>query len=212
VLELQPDLVIIYQGGNDVMPREVAPECYAEPSPFLGLDPRRQIRGQSEALSPFALYRFLAVNSGWMRAPAEADANLVESRFACGKPAGDDLLRNIEANPPTYFERNIRSMIGVAQAHGVGIVFATYAYNPHSPYAYPYWRAGVEEDNAVTMRVAEEVGSLLIDYAALAPTDESYWNDSIHMTSKGNQFQAETFARFLDEQGVIPNNSTTSSS
>ena len=36
VTELQPDLVIIYHAGNDVLPREVDPDCYAGQNPLRG--------------------------------------------------------------------------------------------------------------------------------------------------------------------------------
>ncbi len=200
---LQPNLVIVNEGGNDVIPREVSPDCYSRPSPFLGLDPRREIHARPADVSSSALYRLVAIHFGWMKNPAETVVDTLPSTVGCDAGSKDDVAQNIEANAPIYFERNIRSMIGVAQAHHFPIMFTTYAYNPNSPYAYPYWRAGVAEDNVVTARVAQETGVLFLDYAAIAPTDAEFWNDSIHMTGAGNRNQAEAVARFLVDHGVL---------
>lgn len=202
-IELEPDLVVVYQGGNDVMPREVSPDCYRAASPFLGLDPRRQLRAQPGELSASVLYRFVSINAGWGKNPAESDGGMVGSLIGCDMSQTDP-VRNVPANPPIYFEHNVRNMIGIAQANDIPLLLMTYAYNPNSEYAYPYWREAVREHNAITARLAEETGTLFLDYATSAPTDADFWNDSIHMTRTGNLETARTLANFLVDQGVIP--------
>jgi lysophospholipase L1-like esterase len=50
VPELEPDLVILFESINDLMPRGVNPGCYRGANPLLGLDPRGRVassaRGQ----------------------------------------------------------------------------------------------------------------------------------------------------------------------
>lgn len=201
-VELDPDLVIVYQGGNDVLPREVSPDCYSAISPFLGLDPRRQMRAVPSELSPSALYRLIAISLGWMNTPATNEVDRVNSTVGC--TASGDAAQNVPLNPPIYFERNLHNMIGIARANDIPIMLATYAYNPNSEFALPYWRTAVAEHNAITTRVAEQEATLFLDYASIAPTAGEFWNDSIHMTSEGNLQMARTLADFLIKQGEIP--------
>ncbi len=203
VTELQPDLVIVYEGGNDVLPREVPPDCYSAPSPFLGLDPRRQLRAQPGELSPSALYRFIAANLGWTPDAEQLENGTITSRVGCSsadKAAYDDYLA---ANAPTYFERNLRDMIGVADANGIRLMFLSWAYELADPEFTDAQRAAVSQHNAITARVAQENGALYLDYAAIAPTEKRFWNDNTHLTAEGNLGQAQAIAQFLDDHDVI---------
>ncbi len=86
-----------------------------------------------DEFSPFVLYRFVAINLGWMPNPAEFDGGFIDSRFACGAGNNGDKAENVENNPPIYFERNVRSMIAIARAHDITIMFASSAYAPQQP-------------------------------------------------------------------------------
>src|SRR6188474_800569 len=50
VAELKPDLVIVYAGWNDMDAREVSPDCYSAPGPYLGLDPHHVVLAQPAEL------------------------------------------------------------------------------------------------------------------------------------------------------------------
>ncbi len=203
VTELQPDLVIIYEGGNDVLPREVTPDCYGAATPFLGLDPRRVIRAQPGELSPSTLYRFIGINLGWLPGVEQSENGVMYSRIACPPANKAEFPDYVAANPPVYFERNLRDMIGVANANDIGIMFSSLAYNPNASDREDYWQNAVDEHNAITARVAREYGTLYFDYAAVAPTERDLWNDIAHLTAEGNLSQAQAFAQFLIEQGIF---------
>lgn len=205
VAALQPDLVIVYEGGNDVIPREVSPKCYSAPSQYLGLDPRRQLWAQSAELSPSALYRVLALHFGWVQGPGQSTSYSATTSNNCSIPTdAKTAAANVAANPPIYFERNERDMSAIARANGFRIMFSTWAYNPNAADALDFWRAAVAEHNTITARVAQETGALFLDYAAVAPTDKQFWIGSMHMNPQGNLIQAQIFAKFLVDQGVIP--------
>ncbi|MFN8449732.1 MAG: SGNH/GDSL hydrolase family protein [Anaerolineae bacterium] len=201
---LQPDLVIVYQGWNDLEARERSPDCYSDPSPFLGLDPRRELRVQPTELSPSALYRFLAINFGWMPNPGAESIPLVNSEIGCSAQDLSEIAENIAANPPIYFERNTREMIGIARTLGFRIMLMTWAYDVNSDQMRPYRVPAIAEHNAITARIAEENDVLFLDYAAVAPSDESDWRDTAHMSAQGNRSFAHTIARYLVDQQVIP--------
>ena len=66
-------------------------------------------------------------------------------------------------------------------------------------------RAGVAENNDVVVRVAKAQGTLFIDFARLAPQDDEAWagDDPVHMSAEGYRQQAEIFARFLVDNGLV---------
>ncbi len=207
VTQLQPDLVIIYHAGNDVLPREVDPDCYAGQNPLRGLDPRGHISvtNANVPLSPSALYRFVAINLGWMPSPADLAALFVDSAIDCGgTQEGSDIEHNVEVNRPIYFERNERNMIAIAREYGFKIMFASWAFRAAAPEALPFWQTAVAEHNAITARVAQDEGALYFDYAAVAPTDPADWADYVHMSAAGNHLRAQAFAQFILDQNVIP--------
>ncbi len=206
VNELQPDLVIIYEAGNDVLPREVDPDCYQGINPYRGLDPRRLIFNSlaNVPIVPSALYRVAALSFGWMSNPSNLENSFATDPLGCGGDQdGSDKAHNVEVNRPFYFERNIRDMAAVAHSGGYQIMFSTWPYEQASSDPLPYWRTAVDEHNAITTKVAQELGVLYFDYASVAPPDSSNWSDYVHMTGKGNLDRAQAFAKFLDEQEVI---------
>jgi hypothetical protein len=134
---------------------------------------------------------------------AEEDAS-IKSAIHCIGEETTALAENVAINPPIYFERNMREMIGIARMNGIRIMFSTSAYDLDSPEPAAYWRDAVAEHNAITARLAQENSDVLfLDYAALAPTDDSAWNGFIHMSSAGNLDLAQAFAQYLVDQGVI---------
>jgi lysophospholipase L1-like esterase len=204
IVELDPDLVIIYDSTNDVLPREVAPDCYRGQNPLRGLDPRGQIATNTinNSLSPSVLYRFITIHLGLERDPSLLDAANTTARIDCG---GLDINRaaNVAQNAPVFFERNLTQVIALARWHNIRLVFGTWGYYEASSEPTDYWRAAVSEHNALIRNLAADYDIPLIDYAPLAPQDPAVWSDYIHMNGVGSQHQGETFAAFIAEQGWI---------
>ena len=202
--ELQPDLVIVYAGWNDIDARELSPDCYSSPSPFLGLDPKRELRAAPASLSPSALYRFLAIKFGWMPNPAQSQNSVIDSSISCQPQVIAEIPQNIEANPPVYFERNLREMIVIGKALGIKMMFMSWAFNTNISYFPEFRRPAIAQHNAIVRQVAEESGTLFFDYAAVAPTDKGSWQDVAHLSTGGALEQAQDIAKYLVEQKVIP--------
>lgn len=203
VTELQPDLVIVYAGWNDLGSREQSPDCYNTPDPFLGLAGNYFVRAQPADVSPLALSRFLAVGFGWMPAPTSENVSYASPGFECSPQIASEIFQNLEANPPVYFERNLREMSSVAKSFGSKIMFMTWAYNKNSPFVSEDRRVGIAEHNVVTTRVAQETGAIFFDYAPIASTDKASWADVPHLSILGGEQQAEKMAQFLIDHDVI---------
>lgn len=209
VIELEPDLLIFYEGFNDVQPRSVDPECYRGLNPIRGLNPMRSLYQQIN-LGPgsfSALYRFLAIRFGWMQDPSTLTARFEGNPGGC--PAPVFVPARVAENPPVYFERNLRSLIAVAHSNNTEVMFSTWTYRPTAGVdSIPLeWRPGIEEHNEILRSLAAEYDLPLYDLAATDFAETlAHWagEDPVHMSAVGTHEQASLYAAFLDEQGLIP--------
>ncbi len=205
ILPLEPDLVIFYHAGNDILTRSVTPECYAGMNPLLGLDPRGRVGAdrRNEPIPISTIYRLVAITLGWMPNPATNDGLFNFASVTCGDGVPRTNAENISLNPPVYYERNLMSAIGVAQIHNIPMMLPTWAYSEISDEALPHWREAVAEHNAINRELAETYDLLFLDYAELAPQSEDYWADYVHMNGAGSRHQAEAFAEYLISTGIF---------
>lgn len=213
-LDLEPDLVILYQNTNDVHARIVPPERYeGDNSGRRRLwDPEVLARAERwPSRVPSVLWRIAGTKLGWFEVRATLGIDdLVRTRCS-GHRADEDCLgmspaQALDANPPIYYERNVRNIAAVARTHGAAVLLLTWAYNPGlNDYASreDYQRAFAEH-NRILHRVAEDMDTHFFDLAAVMPRDEAYWADGRHMTAEGNQRRAEYIAGYLDDVGAVP--------
>lgn len=202
VLDLEPDLLVIYDAINDVHARLVVPQTYSGDNsgerkqwsrPPLSLWERSVLlRIANNRLKIFSMRHI------GLEAYVNADTSYMYLR--------EDPMRVLEENKPIYFQRNLENMIAIARQHKIGIVLSTWAHSPliGDYVSLPPYQKGVAENNEVIRKVAGEQNVPLFDFAAVMPTDKKYWHDGRHVNELGSQLKAELFAKFLDEQGLIP--------
>jgi lysophospholipase L1-like esterase len=207
VLDLDPDLVIIYEGTNDVHARLV------EPSAYRGDDLGRRQAWQPPHVALWehsALLRIVnrALNitrqvsiDDFVSAPTYVSWPF-ESRL---EDANLDPAEVLKENPPIYFQRNLENMIAVAQEHDVQILFSTWAHSPNlNDYAsQDYYQQGFKENNDVMKDVAASHDIPLFDFAGVMPQDAEYWADGRHVNEAGAVVKAQLFAEFIHTQGLI---------
>jgi lysophospholipase L1-like esterase len=152
----------------------------------------------------------MVINFGWVNVePIFLDG--VVSNSCTGLRANSTCLgmepaQALEANPPIYYERNVRNIAAIAKANGIDVLLLTWAYRPDetSYTARPEYQAAFAEHNEIIRQVSAELGTHFYDFAAEMPTDAEYWVDGRHMTPEGNRLRAELIAAYLDEAGIIP--------
>jgi len=206
VLDLEPDMVIVYEGMNDVLARLVLTDAYRGDNSGM----RRQWEAPPVSIlerSAFArilsrrlgLATQVGVNS-FVDSPAYLGPRVLNSR----DPSEPTAL--LERNPPAYLRRNLMNMVAVARTHDVQIVFATWAYSPQfGDYAAtPAMKLGVNQGNHVVEDVAKGMQVSLFDFAAVMPEAKEFWADGGHLNANGSRVKAELFARYLDESKLIP--------
>ena len=207
VLDLNPDLIIIYEGVNDVHARLV------EPSSYRGDDSGRRQQWQVPPVPLWghsALLRILSRMTNFSRQVSIDD--FVSSPTYWSWPFeyrldedGADPTKILEENPPIYFQRNLENMAAITKEHGIEILFATWAHSPYlGDYASQgYYQQGFQENNEVVKEVANHDQVPLFDFAAVMPQDAKYWADGRHVNEAGALEKAKLFAEFIDAQGLI---------
>lgn len=207
VLDLEPDLVIIYENTNDVHARMVVPEAYRGDD--LG---RRQawqvphvswwehsavLRIVSRALN---ITRQISIDD-FVSAPTYVSWPF-ESRL---EDANLDPAQILKENPPIYYQRNLENMVAIAKEHDVQILFSTWAHSPylHDYAAEDYYQQGFRENNEVVKDVATSHDIPLFDFASLMPQDAEYWADGRHVNEAGAVVKARLFAEYIHDQGLI---------
>ena len=207
VLDLNPDLVIIYEGTNDVHARLV------EPSAYRGDGSGRRQPWQIPPVQIWEHSTFLRILSRMTNYSRQVSVDdFVSSPTFLSWPYEFRLSENdldpaeiLEKNPPIYFQRNLENMIAVAKEHGIEVLFSTWASSPYlNDYASKdYYRQGFQENNVIVKEVATRHHIPLFDFAQVMPQDAKYWADGRHNNEAGALEKATLFAEFIHTQGLI---------
>ncbi|MBX3464038.1 MAG: SGNH/GDSL hydrolase family protein [Planctomycetes bacterium] len=219
LLELQPDFAVVYHGINDVLPRLVwPPEAYR--ADWSGWLVRDEHVVEASLLERSTLARILLVNGGVIEPhgsllriigdvpPTSRTFAFRTQRLQGTYPSGVfgevPIERMLDANPPVFFERNLRSLLAIAAANGVRVLLCTFAYSkefPHRDYiGHPAVQAAIDGTNEIVRRLGRETDTPVLD---LAPelTAKELFTDGVHFTALGNRRRAalllQAFAELL---------------
>lgn len=222
VLELEPDLVIVYHGINDVHPRLVWP-----PEFYRGDNSGRRGAGvpmfMPNVLEYSTLLRIAGVELGMIQGHSDFRRSVLKSpphyfgdqfrdqRFAGEYPRGifeqasaEEMLRT---NRPVYFQRNIENLIAIASSRGVNVLAPSFAFHSgfkdHPRASSPEYVAAYLETNEMLRRVAEGSGLHFFDFASAFPQDRTLYVDGRHVTIQGANLKAKLFARFVADNEMI---------
>jgi lysophospholipase L1-like esterase len=207
VLELQPDLVIVYHAINDVYARNVEPDCYSGMNPMRGLSPIAGIWvGGTHQLSRSVLYRYITINMGWRPDPNSLErAGIHSAGVPCSSGQGISFEDALKANPPTYFERNLRNIVAIARANNVQVMLSSWAYFTGSDIMKDYMKSAADEMNVIIARLADELDVPYYDLMGHMPYNPDYWEWSgYHQSPACTHYQAQQYAAFLIDQGMLP--------
>ncbi len=224
VLDLDPDMIIVYHGINDVHPRLVwPPSAYRSDNsgartanvPNIRMPPiweystaLRALLVEMAIIEPHsALDRTLNPKASTYYADL-FDEQYQDKTYPSGIFADVSAQEMLEENPPIYFERNLRGMAAIAGGNEIDVVLATFAYSPlftkEPRVSSEEYRSAYAEQNEVIRQVAVGTGAYLYDFAQEMPTDEQYFADGRHFTAEGNRLRARLFAAYLVDSGLLP--------
>ena len=204
LLDLSPDYVLVYHGINDVLPRMVWPHA-AFRGDLSGWLARDRHLAEASLLERSDLARVVLVSTGviephgsLLRVIGDVPTTSHTFEFRRQRMAGEypagvfrevPIERMLEANDHRYFRRNLTNLIALAEAHGVRVVLATFAYSrdfASRPYiGHPAVQRAIDETNEIVRELARRDGVGLIDVAAEL-TGAGLFTDGVHFTVAGN--------------------------
>ena len=223
VIPLEPDLIIIYQGINDIDKRLVYPS-----ERYLADNSGAEAPTISDRVMPgiweFSTYlRILAVRAGLVQ--SHGDLDLHANRLAQSNrslefkrqvnrgvyPSGSfqevSAEKMLADNPPVHFQRNLVTMLGIAESHSVDVLLVTMVLSSdfHARtgsarskfYSHAVFQTAMAQHNDVTRRIAEITETPLFDMATVFPGDTDLLTDGLHMTAEGNRVRAQLIGDFI---------------
>lgn len=213
-IDRDPDIVIVLHAWNDIS---------------LGIKPG--------LVSDYTHHRDVASHhqrGWWFQLAVARTLWLVRGKLARARLTPNGTAEDIDPRAVNLYERNIESIVLLAQPRGIQAVLVTFA-TRLPPDNDPDWKSRIDQVafiplrhhftpagvfravtayNQALRRIAERRGATLVDLANTYPRDVRYFADFAHKTDEGLRLFAEMVAEQLIEQGVIaraldgPNNST----
>lgn len=218
VQDLDPDMIVIYHGVNDLNPR------LSDPVFYDGLNLGKGIWiDHDDPLPASALYRFVSHRLGQdikVNYSLGEQFRRPEDYRSCGLDVSGDepfcrfldmtVDEVLEANPPIYFERNLSNMIYMAQGMGIEVMLVTWAYSQFE-YAIPggdfmtyaFRQEAIADHNTIIRQLAQTEDILFYDLAESMPEDRPYWIDGLHMSAEGSTEMAQQLGGYLAGTGIF---------
>ncbi len=223
VLDLEPDMIIVYHGINDIHLRFVWP-----PNAYRGDNSGSRGPNQLGIVMPSILeystiFRVFMINMGTTTSHAsfERTINRSPETFYCNL-FREQILEGVypegifkevsaeamlKANKPVLLVRNIRNIIAIARAHEIDIVLSSFAYSPlftdQPRISAREYIAAYREHNNLLKDLARETDVNFFDFSSKFPTDKDYYVDGRHVNEEGSQLKAEYFGNYLIENELV---------
>ncbi len=222
VLDLEPDMVVIYDCVNDLLTRFVwPPEAYRGDNSGAVSPPAVSM---PSILEYSTLMRYVLVRAGLVKPHSSMDRYLAAppptyyaAEFNTQKVNGtypDGIFKNVSAeemlkvNKPVYFRRNLENLAIIANYRRIQVVLATFAFSPlfedRPIVASPECAAALEEMNGTLKSIAQDFRVHLFDFASAFPVDKRYYVDGVHVNVEGAALKARLFAEYVHNNRLIP--------
>lgn len=202
LLDLDLDLIIIYEGTNEVHARLVRPNAYKadnsgskkqwERKPCLELTCLKLV----QRITGLDTYGFDIIASSAALYPKSDEYNAI---------LGMRPTEALAKNSPKYSERNLRNIIAVARENGIDVLLATWAWSDQlGDYAATsHYQQGFREQNDIVKSVGKLKDVPVYDFAVDMPKDITYWGDGRHNNEAGIALKAQLFATFMVNNNIL---------
>lgn len=222
VQPLDPDLVVVYHGINDLKARQVwPPEAYQADN--SGLRAARLSFDESRWFPESTLIRWLSVKLG-LREPAtdlpgfffQHPSSHPRERLRRYRHKGKveawiaETKRALAENQPVFFRSNIENLVALCAAREVRILVASFKLSEgldsraYARSLRPANEAALAEQHEQLRQIARRSDAIYYDFAAEFPADARYFVDEFHVNEAGAALKAEHFARFMVANDLIP--------
>jgi lysophospholipase L1-like esterase len=198
LIDLKPDLVVLYLGANDVVPR-LYPGYAGDYSHYRkGFIPPRT-KGIARIFERSAVYLYLR----W-RFTRYSETTIVELIERENEAKKEERLVALEANSTAAFERNLRSMIAVCRARGIVVLLSTFASNiGEEAKEHFFGRAfekGIADNNRVIRKLGASEDIVFFDLVEELGDRPGLFveGDLVHFSDVGSRVQAEMYADVIE--------------
>ncbi len=211
VLNLQPDMVIFYEGTNELETRLVYPSSAYQPDntgrvrpmpiPNIGFFNRlviyRMIFGRFGIIPHYGALSQLYDAQTYVGGVYYSQ--LKNKSYPLGVFKDKDAFEILGENLGIYSERNIQNIISVSKGAGATPILFSFAYSPlTAKTSSPLYKEGIVQYNQMVRVLSNKNQIPFFDFSAKMPTDASMWTrDGIHVNVAGAKLQAKLFANFL---------------
>jgi lysophospholipase L1-like esterase len=193
VLPLDPDMVIFYEGYNDLPPRMF--DGYSDDYYHFRKNPENRFSWLSQSL----LYRVAA--SGFRATLHYPNTTLLSEiwRFENLPREDSKKIENFNSTSSAVYERNLDYIIALARAKDITVVLSTFVFDDDAPDWNDYmpgelWGKGIGQNNEAVKELAGKYGLPLIDLYSYGLGNKHIFLDSVHLTAEGNDEAAAVFA------------------
>jgi lysophospholipase L1-like esterase len=209
VLPLQPDVVVILEGRNELFPQaynDFKPDYTHYRRPGFNYSVSNYSHKELFAWSRLALLActLRGERFGWSE---KAEHPLYGGIVWENRPTTAEAARNLQdTSRMATLRSNLESMIELCRARGILVVVCTMAFLPDKlrmdelepdPQLAPVLGRQVERNNELAREVAGRLGATVVESARLARQPELFFDDC-HMTADGHRL----FAQMVYEQLV----------
>ncbi|MEW6144877.1 MAG: SGNH/GDSL hydrolase family protein [Thermodesulfobacteriota bacterium] len=196
ILPLDPDMVIFYEGYNDLPPRMF--DGFSDDYYHFRKNPQNHFSLLSNSL----LYRLAA--SGFRATLHYPNTTLLSEIWKFENlPAEDDKkIDNFNSTSSAVYERNLDYIIALARAKDITVVLSTFVFDEDAPNWNDYmpdvlWGKGIGQNNDVIKKLARKYDLPLIDLYSYGLGNKHIFLDSVHLTAGGNEEMAAVFAETI---------------
>jgi lysophospholipase L1-like esterase len=177
VLELSPDMIIVYEGVNETFAMRRDDEGKSDYSNF------RQALSYTK---PGPLETFFCRYSAFYRLYFVSTHSVsldICNLITKPKPSVTDEDKNLDNATGKYFRRNMENIVAIAKAHSITPVLMTMGHGP--------WHHSLALNNQITRDITVKTGARLVDFEKAA-RPSYFLNDNVHLQRSGNQALVKT--------------------
>jgi hypothetical protein len=205
ILELQPDIIIIYHAENDVHPRVVNnfQSDYSHYRKPLIIERKCLLEHifEHSYVYLFVRYRLKRWQMGIQR--------LTTKQWPPSIPL-EKQKENFAKTTPETFRRNIQSIIDLAKAKKIKVILSTFIINKELLQQtkvginHEVYYEGIQQNNEIMREISKKENVLLVDIASTFPSDnKSLFADFSHLNEKGTKIKSLLFFKDIVQNKLV---------
>jgi lysophospholipase L1-like esterase len=224
VLDLDPDLIIVHHGVNDIQPRLTwPPSSYT--SENLSFRARPTPVENHQLLEHSTLGRMVLIQAGLIESPSRLErtygardpgtffgadfrGQVLQGVYPQGIFKRVSVEQMLDRNLPRYFDRNLRSLVAIARSNDIQVLFVGVPFSPvamQTPVAsYPAMQEAQAEMAGVLKRIASTTAAYYFDLPTRFPKENGLFTDGIHTNAKGHSVKARKIFECLESRKLLP--------